>query len=222
MAKASASVAALSAFLAVLVLALRAAQVQEIIELTVEKRQGTLWQPVSPHTVFHANDNIRFKLRTQLAGYLYVLNHESGGNQRWLYPRPEQDATNRIEPDKTYSVPDSKGSFEVGGQPGFDITYWMITPEPMSVPVPEKKSPKPNTLLPRCGGELLKSRGLCEDEQAGPHPISDSADVPSIFSNSGGLISRDLTFQAKKSAVQIITPEPQSGSVLYALWIAHR
>ncbi|MBV8551432.1 MAG: DUF4384 domain-containing protein [Acidobacteriaceae bacterium] len=197
---------------------------QQAVEVTVELRTGDTWKPVPSQTVFHANDDIRFRLRSQIPGYLYVLNHESGGDQSWLYPRPEQQNPNRIEVNKTYLVPDSKGSFIVGGEPGFDITYWMITPEQMSVAGSADrpgKSVKPNTLLPRCRDELLKARGVCEDPQAGPHTLSDSPDLPPLFAAPGGLVSRDLKFQSNRPSVRILTPEPQSGSIIYALWIAH-
>lgn len=199
------------------------AQSQEVVEITVEKRQGSSWQPVSSQTVFHANDDIRFRVRSRMGGYLYVLNHESGGDETWLYPRPERSSDNHIAVSTSFLVPDSPGSFTVGGQPGFDVTYWMITPEPMSLPAPLSKSrTKPNTLLPRCGSGPLRARGVCEDQQAGPHAISDSDHIPSVFSTAGGLVARDLTFQSKQSSVRVLAPEPPSGSIVYALWIAHK
>jgi Domain of unknown function (DUF4384) len=194
---------------------------QQFIEVTVEKRQGSAWQAVSSQTVFHASDDIRFRLKSQIAGYLYVLNHESGGGQTWLYPRAEQQSANRIEAEKSYLVPDAKGSFTVGGNAGFDITYWMITPEAISIAATGKRKARPSTLLPRCRDALFKSRGVCEDQQAGPHSISDSATLPSVLPNSSSLSSRDLSFDTKEDAVRILTPESPSGSIVYALWIAH-
>lgn len=199
------------------------AQSQEVVEVTVEKRQAVSWQPVSSQTVFHTKDDIRFRVRSRISGYLYVLNHESGGDETWLYPRPEQQSDNHIAASTSYLVPDSPASFTVGGEPGFDITYWMITPQPMSLPARASgKRSKPNTLLPRCGSELLRARGVCEDKQAGPHAISDSDHIPSAFSGAGGLVARDLSFQSNQSAVQVLAPEPPSGSIVYALWIAHK
>jgi len=199
------------------------AQSQEVVEITVEKRQGTSWQPVSSQTVFHSSDDIRFRVRSRIGGYLYVLNHESGGDETWLYPRPEQSSDNHIAISTSFLVPDSPASFTVGGQPGFDVTYWMITPQPMSLsPSAPKSKAKPNTLLPRCGSGPLRARGVCEDPHAGPHAISESDRIPSVFSTAGGLVARDLTFQSKQSAVQVVAPEPPSGSIVYALWIAHK
>jgi len=196
---------------------------QQVIEITVELRQGSDWKPVSSQRVFHANDDIRFRLRSRIPGYLYVLNHASSGERAWLYPRPNQGFSNHVEIDKVYLVPDTKGSFIVGGEPGFDVTYWMITPESQDISAADPATrTKPGSLLPRCREGLLRARGVCEDQQAGPHSVSDSSEIPPLFSSSGGLISRDLKFQTSEPAIRISTPEPQSGSIVYALWIAHR
>lgn len=195
---------------------------RKTIEITIEQRQGSEWKPVNSQKVFHADDVIRFRVRSQIPGYLYVQNHESGGVKTWLYPRSGNTTSNHVEADIVYLIPDSKGSFSVGGQPGFDITYWMISPTPFTISDNEEGGAgKPNTLLPRCNGPL-RARGACEDQQAGPHAVTDPAEIPPAFSASGGLVSRDLTFKTGKPAIEVSTPEPLSGSIIYALWIAHQ
>jgi hypothetical protein len=42
------------------------------IHVSLELRHGDQWQPVNAQTVFHNNDEIRFRFRTSLGGYLYV------------------------------------------------------------------------------------------------------------------------------------------------------
>ncbi|HEX4749650.1 MAG TPA: DUF4384 domain-containing protein [Bryobacteraceae bacterium] len=198
-------------------------QSRKTIEVTIEQKQGSEWKPVSSQKVFRANDVVRFRLQSQIPGYLYVLNHESDGVKTWLYPRTETAASNYVDIDRPYTIPDSKGSFTVGGKPGFDVTYWMISPTSLAVDtgINGRRGEKPSTLLPRCDGQL-RARGDCEDKQAGPHAITDPAQVPPAFSAQGGLISRDLTFSSATSSVQISTPEALSGSIIYALWIAHQ
>jgi hypothetical protein len=68
----------------------------------------------------------------------------------------------------------------------------------------------------------LRARGSCEDKQAGPHAVTDPAELPPAFASSGGLVSRDLTFKTGSPDVQVSTPEPLSESIIYALWIAHQ
>jgi hypothetical protein len=148
------------------------------------------------------------------------LNHESGGVQTWLYPRPEATSTNRVEVDNVYLIPETPASFTVGGQPGFDVTYWMISPNPITISDAGENVSKPGTLLPRCGS--LRPRGVCEDKQAGPHQITDANEIPPAFSLSGGLISRDLIFKNGSPSIQVSSPEPLSDSIVYALWIAHQ
>src|ERR1700758_3693679 len=76
--------------------------VQQVMAVTVEQRIADTWKPVNSQTVFHAKDDIRFRLQSRMPGYLYVLNHASGGDQSWLYPRPEHQTSNQIEANKSY------------------------------------------------------------------------------------------------------------------------
>jgi hypothetical protein len=208
---------------ALLLLASNSAQYQQVIDITLEQRQGSDWKPVSSQKVFHSADDIRFRLHSQMAGYLYVMNKDSGGRRNWLYPRTAQTGTNHIEVDKTYIIPDAKGSFLVGGQPGFDVTYWMIAPSALDLSTGDGTvTAMPNTLLPRCQPRLLKARGVCEDQQAGPHPVLDPDEIQRLFSNYKGLVSRDLKFQAGQPDIRISAPGAPSGSITYALWIAHQ
>lgn len=200
-----------------------APQPRKTIEVTIEQRVGSEWKPVSAQKVFRANDIVRFRFRSQIPGYLYVLNNESDGVKTWLYPRAEMGGSNYVDVDNVYIIPNAKGSFTVGGQPGFDVTYWMISPTSLAVDssINGTKGDKPSSLLPRCDGPL-RARGGCEDKQAGGHPVTDPGDVPPAFASSGSLVSRDLTFDSGKPSVQISTPEASSGSIIYALWIAHK
>lgn len=195
---------------------------RKTIEITIEQRHGTEWMAVSAQKVFRKDDEVRFRLRSQIQGYLYVLNHESDGVKTWLYPRADTAGSNYIDADKEYLIPNSKGFFTVGGRPGFDVTYWMISPNSLSIDSSSAGDPgKKSSLRPRCDGQL-RARGACEDKQAGPHAVTDPAELPPAFSSSGGLVSRDLTFKTGTPQVQVSTPEPSSESIIYALWIAHQ
>lgn len=196
---------------------------RKTIDIIIEQRQGSEWKPVSAQKVFRADDVVRFRLRSQVPGYLYVLNHESDGVKTWLYPRAESGGTNYIDVDKPYLIPDGKGSFSVGGKPGFDVTYWMISPTRLSIDSTSNagETSKRSTLLPRCDG-ALRARGACEDKQAGPHAVTDPAEVPPALSAPGGLLGRELTFKTGRPEVQVSTPDPASESIIYALWIAHQ
>jgi hypothetical protein len=193
----------------------------KVIEITIEQQQGPQWAPVSAQKVFHTNDRVRFRLKSQVSGYLYVLNHESQGTKTWLYPRPGTPRSNQIDASLTYVIPDTKGYFSVGGVPGFDVTYWMISPNALqTADLTTGQVDQGNKIRPRCDG-ALRARGDCEDAQAGPRAITDLSKIFPNLANSGGLTPRELSFRANKPSIEIVSPEAASGSIIYALWIAH-
>ena len=197
---------------------------EKSLQVTLEVRHGDGWQAVDPHAVLHANDEIRFQFHSSSGGYLYVFNVSSSGESGWLYPRPELRQTNRIDPGSTYVIPSLTGSFTIGGDPGYDTTYWVLSPSAMDVrePSPPPAEPQPNTLRPRCGEALLKARGLCLDDRAGPGPVPDLKKVPlPVGDDSGGLTSRDLTFHAQRDSTRIAAPASSPGVIVYQFLIAH-
>ena len=198
---------------------------EKSVEVTLEVRRGGAWQAIDPHTVLHGNDEIQFHFHSSYGGYLYVFNVSGAGKGEWMYPRPEQQQSNRIEPGATYVIPGQQGSFVIGGDPGYDTTYWIISPTAMDVrnPSPPPAAPQPNTLRPRCGETLLKARGLCLDDRAGPGPVPDLKKVP--LPEDGGstkLVARDLTFHAKEDSTRIAAPDSSAGIIVYQFLIAHQ
>jgi hypothetical protein len=193
------------------------------IDVALERKQGDEWRWVDPGTVFHKGQEIRFRFRSSRSGYLYVLNRSSTGESTWLFPRFHESQSGRVEPGPDYLVPGTKGSFVVEGSPGFDITYWILSPIPIDVretsqPVPGSQ---PSTLEPRCRTETLKARGLCVDDRAGPGPIREFGDAPLSVLRSGALVSRDLKFHSQDGATRISSGDPQNRTVVYEFRIAH-
>jgi hypothetical protein len=199
-----------------------AAQGPPGVEVSLELKKGSQWEAVESTTVFSANDEIRFRFRTNFPGYLYVLNRTSAGESTWIYPRPEQGQTSRVEPGPNYLIPGTRGSFVVGGTAGFDVTHWIISPEPIETrrPEPEPGS-QPSTLVPRCREQVLKSRGLCVDERAGPRPLAARESVPATLGG-GRLAARDLTFKPEKEQTRISAKPGRAGVMVYEFRIAHR
>jgi hypothetical protein len=202
----------------------RAESGEKSLQVTLEVRHGDVWQAIDPRAVLRANDEIRFQFHSSSGGYLYVFNVSSSGKSGWLYPRPEQRQTNRVEPGSTYMIPGLTGSFQIGGDPGYDTTYWVLSPAAVDLreQPPPPAEPQPNTLRPRCGETLLKARGLCLDDRAGPGPVLDLKKVPLPVGNgSAGLTSRDLTFHSQQDTTQIAAPASSPGVILYQFLIAH-
>ena len=85
------------------------------IRLTVERQETSGWRAVNSALVFGPGDRLRFRLSSNYAGYLYVMNHGTSGSYELLFPRTDTGADNRIEASKDYVVPALEGSFKVTG-----------------------------------------------------------------------------------------------------------
>jgi hypothetical protein len=194
------------------------------VEVRLELRKDGDWQPAESTAVFHANDEIRFRFRTSFPGYLYVLNRGSTGETDWLYPLPDQGQTSRVEPGPVYLIPGTRGSFVVSGTPGFDLTYWVVSPSPIDTRSPAMPAPasQPSTLIPRCREQVLKARGLCVDERAGPRPLSKPDQVPPELRGGAQLAARDLKFRAEGGQTRISAKVSPTGVIVYEFRIAHR
>jgi hypothetical protein len=201
-----------------------AQEAKPAVEVSLERRTTEGWQAVDNTTVFDAGDEIRFRFRTHFAGHLYVLDRTSGGESAWLYPRPGTGQSSRVEPGPEYLVPDTRGSFVVGGTPGFDVTYWVVSQTPIDARGPSlpPSGSQPSTLLPRCREQVLKARGLCVDERAGPRPLANPASAPAELRGGARLAARDLTFRSEGGPTRISAPDSRPGTIVYEFRIAHR
>ncbi len=196
---------------------------QPAINVSLELWRGDQWQPVDPQTVFHTDDEIRFRFVTTIGGYLYVMNRSSDGDVSWLFPLFEEGQKSRVEPGPEYLIPGTRGSFVVGGKPGFEVTNWVLSSVPIDTREAASPAPgsQPSTLEPRCRTETLRARGLCLDDRAGPRALT-RRDQPLLKAlQNTPLVSRDLKFQRKNEATHISLPSPRSGVIVYEFLIAH-
>lgn len=216
--------------LLICVLGVASAQTPGIaVQVTLERLQGTHWTAVDPHLVLHGGDEVRFRFRSNRAGYLYVVNHDGQGRNTWLFPTPDTGEQNTIEPNKDYIVPATAGVFQIAARPGFETTYWILSPEELR----GKKTLNPDViksdqtpLLPRCGSGPLIARGPCSDAQAGAHP-SRSVAIPKWFDNPGALQARDLdsgglTVDDSAAQSRISLSSAFDAPLVYEFRIAHR
>ncbi len=196
---------------------------QPAIKVGLEMWKEEQWQPVDPQTVFHAGEEIRFRFMTTVGGYLYVMNHSSDGEVSWLFPLFEKGQRSRVEPGPQYLIPGTRGSFVVGGKPGFDVTNWVLSPVPIDTRESASPTPgsQPSTLEPRCRTETLRARGLCLDDRAGPRALTRQDRPPLKALQNTPLVSRDLKFQRKNESTHISLPSSRSGVIVYEFVIAH-
>ncbi len=189
------------------------------LEVVLEQETGGQWVTVDPAKVFDAGDRIRFLIKTNFDGFLYVTNQGTSGAYTTLYPTESAGTDNRIESGKTYRVPETDGAFRLGGPAGHDIVYWMVTPQKIGGPDPYKPLPKPPAsgpapvnMLPRCDETILRARGDCIDPDAGLQPPDDAGD----------LVSRQLVF-VQNSESAVVSAPPQLGApVVFEFRVSHR
>jgi hypothetical protein len=163
--------------------------------------------------VLAANDRIRFKLKTNFKGFLYVTNQSTSGNNTLLFPRDDTGFMNRIESGKDYVVPATAGAFRVEGPAGYDIVSWLVSPvaldNPRHAAGMNTQPPAATTMTPRCDDTVFKSRGDCVDPSAGPKTPEQAN-------------SQDLMIIREKKHSVISSPAALSGPVVYQFHLAHR
>ena len=167
----------------------------------VELRDGKQWKSVDPATIFDSGAQVRFRMKANFAGYLYVMNQGTSGDYSMLFPSEDAGLRNKVQPDVEYIVPVT-GAFRVTGPPGQDTVYWMVTPVELArpaagerpgyvpLPPPPPVGTKLNTLIPRCDDTVFRARGECVDSTAGPRKVQDPETLPGNLKGIPGLRSR--------------------------------
>ncbi len=197
------------------------------MEILLERLDGQTWRTIDPALVLAQGDRVRFRFRTNFDGFLYVTNQNSSGNYEQLFPRAETGQENRITGGKEYQVPATSAAFRIAGPAGFETVYWLVTPAKVTetaphVVVPPGFKSKPITLTPRCDDAVLKARGDCIDNSAGPKLVPRGSDLPGPLSDAAGQTRRDLLFLRQQDKSVISSPEPLTGPVIYEFRLAHR
>ncbi len=199
------------------------------MELMLERKDGAAWKAVDPGTIFAGNDYVRFRVKTNFDGYLYVMNHGTGGSYTTLFPREDTGLANRIQAGKEYVVPATEGAFRVDGPAGHDIVYWVLTPVELSgghkhapLPPPPPPSTKaPANLIPRCDDTILRARGDCVDSSAGAK-AADAGQLPKNIKAYARGGDQDLVFMKKQGRSVVSSPTPLTGPVVYEFRLAHK
>lgn len=205
------------------------------IEMKVERRDSAQWKVVDPALVFAQDDRVRFKLRTNFDGFLYVMNLGTSGDYTLLFPREDTGEQNRIQAGKEYLVPSTQGSFRIAGPAGHDVVYWLVSPIELKSPdgktksgyiplppPPPKSAMPPPTLRPRCDDAIFRARGECVDTGAGPRSLNEKSELPQNMSGVTKMNSRELLFIREQDSSVVSSPVPLKGPVIYEFRLAHR
>jgi hypothetical protein len=207
-------------------------QPQHRLEITVEQKGASGWVKVDPATVFESGARLRFRVKSNFLGFLYVMNQGTSGSYTLLFPREDTGSDNRLEPERETVVPATDGAFSVVGPEGYDIVYWMITPAELAtgqprpgyvpLPPPPPAGTKLNTLRPRCDDTIFKARGECIDKEAGPRKVDAVETLPQNLKSVPDLKARELVFIRENGAAVVSTPPGLNGPVVYEFRVAHK
>jgi hypothetical protein len=204
-----------------------AAQTPQRIDVAVELRDAAGWHTVDPATVFAPGDRLRFRVSSTFAGFVYVINYGTSGSYDLLFPGSETGGDNRIAAARDFIVPGAEGAFSVGGPPGHDVIYWLVSPVEFGrqykpLPSPPAPGTLPPSFRPRCDDEVLRARGECVDTTAGVKAVKPGEKLPENMNGLAGANSRDLVFTEAQGQTVVSSPAPLSGPIIYELLLAHR
>jgi hypothetical protein len=204
-----------------------------LLTLRLEERVGDVAKIVPQNTVFRTGNILRFRLTSQLAGYLYIVDKGTTGETATLFPASDNpDASNRIEPGQSMVVPaNGDGWFEVSGPSGFDTIYILVSADPIAIPptaksgqsqeAPHNQTPPPPNLLPRCDDAIFKARGECIDQSAGVAPLPPNAQVPRELIPLARTAARDIILADDADGVTVKPAATAKLPVIYTFRLAH-
>ncbi len=210
------------------------AELNRRLDLTLEKKENATSRVVSASYVFHADDKIRFRLRSAINGYLYVMNRGSSGNWSQLFPRNELTQSRKVSSGHEYVIPATgAGWFQVAGPAGDDEVYFLISPIDLGKSLPASTQPgtEPantadpaafSTATPRCDDELFRARGECLDSNAGLKPLQKEETVPDRFGKMPLEASRDLIVVDSPKDISVSSTDPFDGPSIFRFRIAHK
>ena len=181
-------------------------------------------EAMTPTHVFKVGDVIRLRLASQFDGFLYITDQGSSGQFSTVFPSVAAGNDNRIARGKMYLVPATQdGWFEITGPPGFDVFYFLVSPNPLAPPAASTfVAPGPaSSLRPRCNDAIFRARGECEDISAGPMAMPQNAPLPAPLAPIAGAASRDITIIRKNDEVTVQSDGAKSAPVIYTFRLAH-
>lgn len=200
------------------------------MEILLERMDGSDWTTVDPRLVFAQNDRVRFRFKANFSGYLYVMDRSTSGKYEQLFPREETGQDNNIVAGKDYVIPATQTLFRIGGPPGQEVIYWLVSPVELGEgggrkykPLPSPPPPDqrvPDNMVPRCDDSIFRARGQCVDSTAGPQRVAPGEKLPRNLA--GKAQSRDLSFMRNQDKSVVASPAPLTGPVIYEFRLAHK
>jgi hypothetical protein len=204
------------------------------MEIVVEQKLPAGVKAMDPGHVFESGDLVRFRFKANFSGSLYVMDQSTSGKYVLLFPKDETGNDNKVESGKEYLLPATNhGWFRVEGPAGYEIVYWVVSPQDLgkrtgerTSPIPSLPAPKidqlPPGTTPRCDDTIFRARGDCVDTSAGVKPVAKDGSVPENLAPFSTARERDLAFLKQDTVSMVSSPEPLAGPVIYEFHLAHK
>lgn len=181
-------------------------------------------EPMPPTHVFSSGDTIRVRVTSDFDGYLYVMDQGTSGHFSTVFPSLAAGSDNQVHRGQSYLIPSTEdGWFEVAGPAGFDVLYFLLSPETIVSPTASSfVAPGPiSSLKPRCNDAAFRARGECMDISAGPAPLPKGASLPAPIAPIAQAASRDIIVTRKKDGVTVTSEGSKAAPVIYVFRLAH-
>jgi hypothetical protein len=205
------------------------------IDLLLEKKEGGSPRIMNPAHVFAEGDLIRFRMRSGVNGFLYVINRGSSGAFEQLFPRKGANQNRAVKAGREYVVPDSEsGWFRIQGPTGYETVYFLVSPTDLGESSPGGQAAAQAskqqqattdafaTATPRCDDELFRARGECLDSSAGLKPLQKGEQLPGNLSQIPAMTGRDLIVVKDSADTSVTSTAPFEAPVIYHFRIAHK
>jgi len=195
------------------------------LEISLERKTtaGKVEAMAADH-VFEPGEVIRFRVKSEYDGYLYVMDQGSSGRFSTVFPSADAGGNNRVGRGQSYLIPATEeGWFQVEGPAGFDVLYFLLSPGPIVPPSTASfTAPGPaSSLRPRCNDAIFRARGECTDATAGPAAVPKDAPLPAPIAPIAGAASRDITVIKQKDSVTVGADGGKTAPVIYTFRLAH-
>lgn len=195
------------------------------MEITLERKEGSVWKALDPTLVLASGDVVRFRFKANFNGFLYVTNYGTSGESTLLFPREETGSNNAIRSGREYLIPATEAVLRIAGPPGYESVYWLVSPVALTNRfdmTPSRPSNyRPPVLRPRCDDTTMRARGLCIDTSAGPRAVREKDDLPQELAPMRSATSRELTIVQQRNQSVVSPAGAAGGPVLYEFRLAH-
>lgn len=148
----------------------------------IEKVGRSDTQRVTASTVFHNGDRIRFHLRSNRSGYLYVVTQGTSGRSSYLFPTKAGESE-YIEANRNYTIP-SQAAIVFDAHPGKEVIWLFLSKQPLPVDGTAQAAAQGNAVssnvvaLNNCGSkDLLIASPEAIQNQCGPKSGGQSKDI---------------------------------------------